>query len=72
MCPESENLHFLHIFCQHGYLTYYSHYLLENVYAHSVDVSGGKRVTKISQRYCPFATMAAATGVYPLNGLHAR
>ena len=61
MCPESENHHFLHIFFQHGYLTY----LLENLYAHSVDVSGGKRVSKISQRYRPFATMAAATGVYP-------
>ena len=33
MCPEYENLHFSHIFFQHGYLTYYRTYLLENVYA---------------------------------------
>ena len=28
MCPEYENSHFSHIFFQHGYLTYYSTYLL--------------------------------------------
>ena len=32
MCPESENPHFSHIFFQHGYLTYYSTYLLDNLY----------------------------------------
>ena len=30
MCAESENYHFSHIFFQHGYLTYYSTYLLKN------------------------------------------
>ena len=39
MCPEYEISHFSHIFCQHGYLTYYSTYLLKNVYVYSLDVS---------------------------------
>ena len=47
MCPESENHHFLNIFFQHGYLTYYSTYLLENLYGHKLDVYGGKRVSKL-------------------------
>ena len=46
MCPESENPHFSHIFFQHGYLTYYNTHLLENSYVYSLDVSGGKRVSK--------------------------
>ena len=46
MCPESENPHFSHIFFQHGYLTYYNTYLLENSYVYSLDVSGGKGVSK--------------------------
>ena len=46
MCPESESTHFSHIFCQHGYLTYYKTYLLENVYVCSLDVYGGKCVSK--------------------------
>ena len=33
MCPECENLHFSHIFFQHGYLTY----VLENLYVYSLD-----------------------------------
>ena len=37
MCPECENLHFSHIFFQHGYLTYYSTYVLENLYVYSLD-----------------------------------
>ena len=44
MCPESES--FLHIFFQHGYLTYDSTYLVENVYVCFLDVYGGKRVSK--------------------------
>ena len=39
MCPQYENSHFSHIF---GYLTYYSTYLLQNLYVYSKDVSGGK------------------------------
>ena len=35
MCPEYENHHFLYIFFQHGYLTYYSTYLLEYLYVYS-------------------------------------
>ena len=45
MYPESENHHFFHIFVQHGYLTYYRTYLLENLYVHTLDLSGGKRVS---------------------------
>ena len=48
MCPECENLHFSHIFFQHGYLTYYSTYVLENLYVYSLDVYGGKGVSKFS------------------------
>ena len=44
-CPEYENSNFSHIFFQHGYLTYYSTYLLENLYEYSLDMSGGKRVS---------------------------
>ena len=40
-----KNSHFSHIFFQHGYLTYYSTYLLKNVYVYSLDVSGGKGVS---------------------------
>ena len=46
MCPESENPHFSYIFFQHRYLTYYNTYLLENLYVYSLDVSGGKGVSK--------------------------
>ena len=46
MCPESEKQPFLHIFFQHGYFTYYKTYLLENLYVHSLDVYGGKCVSK--------------------------
>ena len=46
MCPECENLHFSHIFFQQGYLTYYSTYVLENLYVYSLDVYGGKGVSK--------------------------
>ena len=42
MCAESENPHFSHIFFQHGYLTYYSTYLLENLYVYSLDLFGGR------------------------------
>ena len=38
MCAESENHHFSHIFFQHGYLTYYSTYLLENLYVYSGEI----------------------------------
>ena len=43
MCPEYENPHFSHIFFEHGYLTYYSTYLL--LYVYSLDVYGGKCVS---------------------------
>ena len=46
MCTESENPHFLHIFIQHGYLTYYGTHLLANLYVYSLDISGGKGVSK--------------------------
>ena len=46
MCAESENHYFSHIFFQHGYLTYYSTYLLENFYVYSIDLCGGKGVSK--------------------------
>ena len=46
MCQEYENLHFSHIFFQHGYLNYYSTYLLENLYVHCLDVSG-ERMSQI-------------------------
>ena len=46
MCAESENHHFSHIFFQHGYLTYYSTYLIENLYVYSRDLFGGKVVSK--------------------------
>ena len=45
MGPEYENSHFSHIFCQHGYLTYYSTYLHKNLYVYSLAVSGEKRVS---------------------------
>ena len=45
MCPEYENPHFSHIFLEHGYLTYYSTYLLESFYVYSLDVNGGKYVS---------------------------
>ena len=45
MCPESESPHFSHIFFQHGYLTYYSTYLLGNLYVYSLDVYRGKGVS---------------------------
>ena len=44
MCPEYENPHFPHIFLEHGYLTYYSTYLLESFYVYSLDVYGGMHV----------------------------
>ena len=47
MCAESENHHFSHTFFQHGYLTYYSTYLLENLYVCSLDLFGGKGVSKL-------------------------
>ena len=46
MCAESENHHFSHIFFQHEYLTYHSTYLLENLYVYSLDLFGGKGVSK--------------------------
>ena len=46
-CAESENHHFSHIFFQHGYLTCYSTYLLENLYVYSLDLFGGKGVSKV-------------------------
>ena len=45
MCPEYENSHFSHISFEHGYLTYYSTYLLENLYVYSLDEYGGKGVS---------------------------
>ena len=45
MCAESENHHFSHIFFQHGYLTYYSTYRLENLYVYSLYLLGGKGVS---------------------------
>ena len=42
MCAESENQNFSHIFFQHGYLTYYSSYVFENLDAYSLDLFGGK------------------------------
>ena len=47
MCPEYENPHFSHIFFEHGYLTYYSTYRLDNLYVYSLDVYGGKRVSNV-------------------------
>ena len=47
ICPEYENYHFSHIFFQHGYLIYYSTYLLKNVYVYSLDVYGGKCVSNL-------------------------
>ena len=44
MCLKYENSHFSHIFFQHGYLTYYSTYLLKDLYGYSLDVSGGNTV----------------------------
>ena len=49
MCPEYENSHFSHIFFQHGYLTYYSTYLLKSLYVYSLDVSGGKCVSNFDK-----------------------
>ena len=46
MCNDSENPHFSYIFFEHGYLTYYSTYLPENLYVYCYDVFGGKRVSK--------------------------
>ena len=43
---RKENLHFSHIFFQHRCLTYYSTYVLENLYVYSLDVYGGKGVSK--------------------------
>ena len=45
MCPEYENTHFSHIVFQHGSLTYYSTYLLDNLNVYSLDVYGGKGVS---------------------------
>ena len=45
MCPEYENPYFSHVFFEHGYLTYYGFYRLENVYVYSLDVYGGKHVS---------------------------
>ena len=42
--PGYENPHFSHTFYEHGYLTYYSTYLLGVFYVYSLDVSGGKGV----------------------------
>ena len=47
MCAESENHHFSHIFFQHGYLTHYSTYLFGNLYVYSLDLFGGKDLSKI-------------------------
>ena len=45
MCPESVNHSFSHIFFQHGYLTYYSSYLLGNLHVYFLDLFGGKGVS---------------------------
>ena len=46
MCPESENPHFSQIFFEHEYLTCYNTYLLKNFHVCSLDIYGGKRVSK--------------------------
>ena len=46
MYSEFENPHFSNIFFEHGYLTYYSTYLFENVYVYCWDMYGGKRVSE--------------------------
>ena len=38
MCPEPENPFFSQIFFEHGYLTCYSTYLLENLCVCSLDI----------------------------------
>ena len=45
MCRDSENPHFSCILFEHGYLTYYSTYLVENLYVYYCDLFGGKRVS---------------------------
>ena len=55
MCPEYENPHFSHIFFQPGYLTYYSTYLLENVYMYipSMYMDGGvSQIVYIGFSFC--------------------
>ena len=47
ICAEFEHNNFSHIFFQHGYLTYYSTYLLENLDVYSLDLFGGKSVSKL-------------------------
>ena len=46
MGQESEGHHFSHIFFQHRYRAYYITYLLDNFYVYSLDVYGGKCVSK--------------------------
>ena len=46
MCRKPENPHFSHIFFEHGYLTYLSTYVLENLDICCWDMFGGKRVSK--------------------------
>ena len=50
MRPKYENPPCSHIFFEHGYLTYYSTYLLGILYVYSLDVSGGKRVSNLLYR----------------------
>ena len=45
MCPEYENPYFSFICLEHGYLIYYSIYLLEHLYVYSLGVYGGKPVS---------------------------
>ena len=54
MCPESENLNLFAYIFSHGYLTYYSTYLLENLYVGSLDVSGGKGLKFVYSAYFLF------------------
>ena len=46
MCAEYENPDFSHIYFRHGYLTYYSSYLFENLFVYSLDLSGRKCASK--------------------------
>ena len=62
MCPEYENSHFSQIFFQHEYLTYCSIYLLRNLYVYSLDVSGGKSVSKLLIKVLVFVLLFIEDG----------
>ena len=47
MYHKSENPYFSYIFFEHGYLTYYSTYVFENLYVYSLDMYGGKLISKL-------------------------